>query len=78
MNKTELVIEILEDISQWDEYEILPDIKLKEEMGLDSMDFEEIAAVIKDLTGKPPVHTKWVTVQDVIDTTMWTPGHDEA
>jgi acyl carrier protein len=77
MNKTELVIEILEDLSQWDEPDILPDTKLEEEMGLDSLDFVEIAAAIEDLTGKPPVHTSWVTVQDIIDTTMWTPGRDE-
>jgi acyl carrier protein len=77
MNKTDLVIEILEDISQWDESDILPDTKLEEEMGLDSLDFVEIAAVIEELTSRPPIHTKWITVQDVINTVMWTPERDE-
>jgi acyl carrier protein len=77
MNKTELVIEILEDISQFDESEIMPETLLVEEMGMDSMDFVEIAATIEELTDEAPLHMNWKTVQDIVDTVTWTPGHDE-
>jgi len=70
MNRTKKVLEILADRFVFDVDDLTMEMKLKEELGCDSLDREVIAEELEHFFGVDLAHgaeCEWVTVQDVIN-----------
>ena len=68
MSRKQRIIEIIADLAEWEESEVTRNTQLRQELGFDSLDLNEVAATIEDEIKVEIRATKhWYTVQDVLD-----------